>query len=793
MHDKTVQIEVDGQILTADPGQMLIEVTDANDIYIPRFCYHKKLSVAANCRMCLIEVEKAPKPLPACATPVTDGMKISTKSALAIEAQKSVMEFLLINHPLDCPICDQGGECELQDLAMGYGSDVSRYQEKKRVIMDKNIGALIQTDMTRCIHCTRCVRFGEEIAGLREMGATGRGEYMEIGTYVEKSLSSELSGNIIDICPVGALTSKPFRYSARSWEMVQRHGIAPHDSVGSNIELHIKGNIIKRVVPAENEAINEVWLSDRDRFSYEGLYSVDRLQKPMIKNSGTWETVDWEMALVFVRKQLQMIMSNYGASQLGGLASPTATLEELYLLQKLLRGLDCHNLDHRLRQKDFTQQKADPLFPYLGTTIADLENVDGCLLIGSNVRKEQPMLNHRLRKAALKGGEIMVINSVDYDLNYDVATTIIKPPNELPIELAAIIKAAMETSSIAVDDALQTLIADVSVNDTHRLIAKKLDDAKHGIVLLGNLAQAHENFSILQVLALALTKITQVRFGFLSDAANSSGACLAGMLPHRGVGGLASNKIGLNADTMFSQNLRAYILLGVEPELDCWDGKKAMQALNSANFVLSLTAYQSEQMKAYADVLLPIAAFAETSGSYINIAGQAQSFTAVVPPAGQARPTWKVLRVLANQLDIPQFQYSSCEEVRNEINASIGDLVHSSVGAWTLPKSLATKQVRLQRITEMPMYRVDPLVRRAESLQNTENSASYLIQINAKLAQLLQFTTGDLVVATQKNDSFTANITINDNIADDCVLVQAAHAIAAYAWHSEISLRKTVK
>lgn len=790
MNDKTVQIEVNGQVLTASPEQMLIEVTDANDIYIPRFCYHKKLSVAANCRMCLIEVEKAPKPLPACATPVMDGMKVSTQSALAVEAQKSVMEFLLINHPLDCPICDQGGECELQDLAMGYGGDVSRYQEKKRVVMDKNIGALIQTDMTRCIHCTRCVRFGEEIAGLREMGATGRGEYMEIGTYIEKSLSSELSGNIIDICPVGALTSKPFRYSARSWEMVQKQGIAPHDSVGSNIELHIKEDIIKRVVPAENEAINEVWLSDRDRFSYEGLYSADRLQKPMIKNSGIWKEVDWKTAFAFIREQLQIIMSHYGGSQLGGLASATATLEELYLLQKLLRGLDCHNIDHRLRQKDFRQQEADPLFPYLGTAIADLETVDTCLLIGSNIRKEQPILNHRLRKAALKGAEIMVINSVNYDFNYDVSATIIQSPVDLPIELASIIKAVVEINSVAVDDALQALIVDVAVNDTHKLMAKKLADAEHGLVLLGNLAQAHEQFSVLKMLALTLTKLTHVQFGFLSEAANSSGACLAGMLPHRGVGGMTTGKVGLNADTMFSQTLRAYILLGIEPELDCWDGKKAMQALHSANFVLSLTAYQSEKMKEYADVLLPIASFAETSGTYINIAGQAQSFTGVVPPVGQARPTWKILRVLANQLDLSQFQYNSSEEVYNEINASIGDLTHMSVGQWTLPKSLKTEKTNLQRITEVPMYRVDPLTRRAEALQNTEDSASYLIQINAKLAQALQCINGDVVVATQKDNSFMANITINDNIADDCVLVQATHALSAYAWHGAISLRK---
>ncbi|SVC65061.1 uncharacterized protein METZ01_LOCUS317915, partial [marine metagenome] len=303
MSEDKIKLEIDGREISTDKGQMLIEVTDKNDIYIPRFCYHKKLTVAASCRMCLVEVEKAPKPLPACSTPAMDGMKVKTRSKIAIQAQKSVMEFLLINHPLDCPICDQGGECELQDLAMGYGSDVSRYQERKRVVRDKNIGPLIQTDLTRCIHCTRCVRFGEEIAGIRELGATGRGENMEIGTYIEKSVVSELSGNVIDLCPVGALTSKPFRYSARTWELTQRQMIAPHDSVGSNINLHIKGDVVKRVVPAENEAINETWISDRDRFSYEAINSHERLHFPMIKQQGIWKEVDWQEALNHIQEK----------------------------------------------------------------------------------------------------------------------------------------------------------------------------------------------------------------------------------------------------------------------------------------------------------------------------------------------------------------------------------------------------------------------------------------------------------------------------------------------------------
>ncbi|MCK5433538.1 MAG: NADH-quinone oxidoreductase subunit NuoG, partial [Gammaproteobacteria bacterium] len=506
----------------------------------------------------------------------------------------SVMEFLLINHPLDCPICDQGGECELQDLAVGYGEGVSRYQESKRVVQDKNIGPLIQTDMTRCIHCTRCIRFGEEIAGLCEMGATGRGERMEIGTYIEKSMSSELSGNIIDVCPVGALTSKPFRFSARAWEMVQRESIAPHDSVGSNVQLHVKGDRVMRVVPAENEAINEVWISDRDRFSYEGMYSEDRLKTPMIKENGVWQETDWETALEFVRDNLDKTLSSHGGKQLGGLASPVATLEELYLFQKLLRALGCNNIDSRLRQNDFKQQEADTIFPYLGQSIAALEDLDAVLLIGSNVRKEQPMINHRLRKASLKGADVMMVNSIDYEFNYDISEKIIKSPSEISTTLAGIIKAFAEMGNNAIDDAVQSLISHVTVSEEHRKIARKLSVAENGSVLLGNLATAHDQFSTLKVLALTIAKLGNVKFGFLSEAANTSGAHMAGVLPHRGVGGESIDASGLNINAMLDQPLKAYLLLGIEPELDCWDGRKALHAMQAAQLVISMTAYQTD-------------------------------------------------------------------------------------------------------------------------------------------------------------------------------------------------------
>ena len=794
MTDDILHIEIDGKSLEAKRGQMLIEVTDANDIYIPRFCYHKKLTVAANCRMCLIEVDKAPKPLPACSTPVMDGMKVKTRSKLAIEAQRSVMEFLLINHPLDCPICDQGGECELQDLAVGYGEGISRYQESKRVVMDKNIGPLIQTDMTRCIHCTRCIRFGEEIAGLREMGATGRGERMEIGTYIEKSVSSELSGNIIDVCPVGALTSKPFRYSARAWEMVQRESIAPHDSVGSNIQLHVKDDRVMRVVPAENEAINEVWISDRDRFSYEGMYGEDRLGMPMIKENDIWQRTDWETAFEFVHDNLDKILSSHGGSQLGGLASPASTLEELYLFQKLLRELGCNNIDSRLRQIDFKQQESDPAFPYLGQSITSLEDLDAVLVIGSNIRKEQPMINHRLRKASLKGADVMMINSVDYDFNYDISEKIIRSPAEVTTALAGIIKAFVEMGTNAIDTAVNSLINNVTVNEEHRAIANKLSNADNGSVLLGNLATAHNQFSTLKALALTISKLGNVKFGFLSESANTSGAHLAGVLPHRGVGGEVIEACGLNVNDMLEQSLKAYLLMGIEPELDCWDGRKAFQAMQGAEFVVSLTAYESATMKQYADVLLPIALFTETSGTYINVEGQSQSFAGAVSPEVKARPAWKILRVLGNLLDIEAFAYNSSEEVRNEVASVIDNVALSSVGSWTATESLKNGMAddgALQRITEIPMFSIDAMSRRAKALQNTVDAKSS-IQINSALANKLHISAGDVVIAEHEGNTIRSDLMINENISDDCVLIQAAQLnhYELGAWHGNVSLRK---
>jgi NADH-quinone oxidoreductase subunit G len=775
MSEEKITIEVDGQTLTANKGQMLIEVTDANDIYVPRFCYHNKLTIAANCRMCLVEVEKAPKALPACATPVMEGMKVKTRSKAAIDAQKSVMEFLLINHPLDCPICDQGGECELQDLAMGYGQDVSRYQEKKRVVADKNIGPLIQTDLTRCIHCTRCVRFGEEIAGLREMGATGRGENMQIGTYIEKSVSSEMSGNIIDLCPVGALTSKPFRYSARTWELVQKDAVAPHDSVGSNIHVHVKGNQVKRVVPANNESINEVWLSDRDRFSYEAVYSDDRLQTPMVKVNGEWNEVDWETALDVVKNSLSVLTDSNSSNQIGAIASASSTLEELYLLQKFVRGIGSNNIDSRLKQSDFSDQDIAPSFPYLGQSISEFDTLQAAFLIGSNVRKDQPIINHRLRKAALHGASVMALNPIDYDFNFPLQTKSIVAPDMMPMELASVLKALIDSSNEDVDQQIKQSIDKAIVNDVHRTIADNLVDADDAIVLLGNLATAHPQFSLLSSLAGLIAKLSDSKLGYLSESANSSGAWLAGAIPHRLAGGKQGSNSGMNTQEMLQTKLKAYVLMNIEPELDCWNSRLAREAMKSAEFVVSLTAYQSDAMNDYADVLLPISVFTETSGTYINNEGTCQSFTGIVSPLGEARPAWKVLRVLGNYFELDGFDYQSSSNVFDEVMQETGEIVGDNSKQWKVTGTISNRSDGIQRITETPMNMVDSICRRATSLQQTDDISDGALHINSDLAVKNKLNKDDRAKVEQDENSVTLKVIIDNRVPNDCALIQSAH------------------
>ena len=789
MSNDKIKIEVDGKTLEARKGQMLIEVTDAHDIYIPRFCYHKKLTVAANCRMCLVQVEEAPKPLPACATPVMDGMKVQTRSAYARDAQKAVMEFLLINHPLDCPICDKGGECELQDLAMGYGSDVSRYQEKKRVVKDKNIGPLVQTEMTRCIHCTRCVRFGEEIAGLRELGATGRSEYMEIGTYVEKSMVSELSGNVIDVCPVGALTSKPFRFSARTWEMSQHPGIAPHDGTGSNIHFHVKQNVVKRVVPAENESINEVWLSDRDRFSYEGLYSEDRLTVPMVKENGHWRAISWDAAFDLVSDKLKKA-SGSNASQLGALVSPTATTEESYLLQKIIRNAGSNNIDHRLHQTDFSDAQHDPVFPWLGQSIPELEQLDAALLVCAWPRKQQPLLNLRLRKAALRGANIMAINPVDYEFNYQIAEKLIAGPIGLVRELAAVLKATTELSGKTIDTG--KLLDGVVVVDTHRSIAGKLLAGKKSAILAGNLFTAHPHYSILRYLAGHLAELTGSSFGYLGESANETGAWLAGAVPHCGVGAIKIDKPGLNAISMLEQKLSTYLLFNIEPALDCTRAGLAVESLQNADTVIAFTPFKSTSLLQVADILLPLAIYAENEGSSINVTGQSQLFSACVSAPGEARPGWKILRVLANRLGAASSDYQSVDEVRNEVTALIANITPDNKSDWARPDALPVVSSTICRTTEIPMNSLDALVRRAPALQQTADIADCGVRINSGLAGKLGLNGSGKVMVQQQGAELELEYIIDNRLPDNTVMIHAANSVTAALgpWFSDITVRK---
>ena len=768
MSDDLVNIEINGMPLQGRKGSMIIEVADEANIRIPRFCYHKKLSIAANCRMCLVEVERVPKPLPACATPINEGMKVYTTSAKAIAAQKSTMEFLLINHPLDCPVCDQGGECELQDIAMGYGEDVSRYTEAKRVVKDKDIGPLVSTDMTRCIHCTRCVRFGAEIAGIRELGATGRGEYMEIGTYVEKTLGSEMSGNVIDLCPVGALNARPSRMVARSWEMIQHATIAPHDAIGSNIYLHTLRGKVMRTVPRDNESINETWISDRDRFSYQGLYSEDRLTSPMVKRNGIWEEIDWETALHRVAQGLGQISS----AEIGALIAPNATLEEMYLLQKLLRAIGVHNIDHRLRQSDFSDQDLAPLFPWLGLAVEELEHLEALLLIGSNICKEQPIAAHRIRKAALRGAHIMMINPREFDFTFDVSEYISTQPYEMVEALAGIARVAVEEASVAVPDPIQEILANASVTDVHRAMAQRLKQAKQSSVLLGAIAVNHPAFSVLRALSSVIAEQTEAQFGYLPEAANSAGAWLAGMLPHRLPAGQPAHTTGLDVGAMWAAPRKAYLLFGVEPEYDCENPLMAQRALDAAEIVVVCAPFANTNAKDYADVLLPIATFAETAGTFINAEGRWQSFNGAGKLLGNARPGWKVLRVLGNFLDLEGFEYTSTAQIRDELKSLFSQELtfdNRVKLAATLKKPRSVNG--LVRVSAVPIYALDGLVRRSNPLQQTAEALSAAVYLQAQQAAELGLADATQVLVKQDGGTAELPLVIDNGVPPGCVWI----------------------
>ncbi len=762
-----VELEIDGRKVEVAEGSMVMHAASELDIYIPHFCYHKKLSIAANCRMCLVEVEKAPKPLPACATPVSNGMKVFTRSERAIKAQKGVMEFLLINHPLDCPICDQGGECQLQDLAVGYGGSSSRYDEPKRVVFHKQLGPLISAEeMTRCIHCTRCVRFGQEVAGVMELGMAGRGEHSEIMSFVGRSVDSELSGNMIDVCPVGALTSKPFRYSARTWELVRRRSIAPHDSLGSNLVIQVKNDRVMRALPLENEAINECWLSDRDRFAYEGLNSPQRLLQPMVKQDGHWRVVDWTVALEYASHALQSVRTTSGPGAIGALGSGQSTVEELYLLGRLMRGLGAANVDFRLRQTDFSLD-GTAATPWLGMKIAELGRCDQVLLIGSFLRKDHPLLAARLRVAARHGARVSVVHAVDDDLLMPVAARAIAAPSQWPATLAAILCAALQ----AADKPVPAELSGITVSESARAVAAQLVSGEHKAVLLGNGALYSRDLAQIAALAQAIAEATGAVFGYLGDSANFVGGHLAGAVPFD-QGGLA----GKNAREMVEQPLTAYVLLNVEPSLDHAQPAQARRALAAADSVIALSAYDSPELRELADCLLPITPFTETGGSFVNCEGTVQSFNGVVRAAGEARPAWKVLRVLGNLLAVDGFGFDSVEQVREQ---ALGAGVHPRLGnrAATAirPSAWAGASGAAERIPEVPIYSVDPIVRRAPSLQATSDARPPRVRASAATLAGFGLAAGGRARVCQGDGEVILEVDADPRVADGAVRLPSGH------------------
>jgi NADH-quinone oxidoreductase subunit G len=695
-----VEIELDGQKVEVVEGSMVMHAAEKAGTYIPHFCYHKKLSIAANCRMCLVDIEKAPKPMPACATPVTQGMIVRTKTDKAIQAQKSVMEFLLINHPLDCPICDQGGECQLQDLAVGYGGSSSRYEEEKRVVAVKDVGPLISMqEMSRCIHCTRCVRFGQEVAGVMELGMSHRGEHAEIETFVGQSVDSELSGNMIDICPVGALTSKPFRYSARTWELSRRKSIASHDSSGANLVVQVKNNHVMRVVPLENEEVNECWIADRDRFSYEALNGAERLTAPMLKQGGEWKQVDWQTALEYVANGLKNIGNDHGASSIGALVSPHSTVEELYLTGQVLRGLGSDNIDYRLRNAEFTPAQG---VRYLGTSVASLSQLQRVLVIGSNLRKDHPLFAQRIRQAVRHGAQVNAVTSLALLADAQawampVAHSCIDTASTWAQHLADI------ATVIAAEKGVPAPVAG-QATATATAMAKSLLGGERKAVLLGNAAAHHANASTLLSLANWIAAHTGASVGYLTEAANTVGAQWMKAQPQTG---------GAHAGQMLAGGLKALVLLNTEPEFDSAAGAQAAQTLAQADMVITLSPFKANM--AFSDVLLPIAPFTETSGSFVNAEGRLQSFHAVVKPLGETRPAWKVMRVLANLLGLPGFDFETSQDVLAQATATAPVLNNTTSATLRMAAEVAAPVVA-------SIYQLDGVVRRAPSLQLTADA-----------------------------------------------------------------------
>ncbi|MBQ5962385.1 NADH-quinone oxidoreductase subunit NuoG [Massilia sp. ZL223] len=774
-----VEIELDGKKVEVAPGSMVMDAANKLGTYIPHFCYHKKLSIAANCRMCLVEVEKAPKPMPACATPVSPGMIVRTHSDKAVQAQKSVMEFLLINHPLDCPICDQGGECQLQDLAVGYGKSGSRYEEEKRVVAPKEAGPLISMEeMSRCIQCTRCVRFGQEVAGVMEFGMVGRGEHSEITTFVGKTVDSEVSGNMIDLCPVGALTSKPFRYTARPWELQRRRSVSPHDSLGTNLIVQVKGGKVMRVLPLENEAINECWISDKDRFSYEALDNADRLVNPMIKQGGVWQETDWQTALEYVAHGLRNIRHEHGADSIAAVATASSTLEELYLLNKAVRGIGSDNIDFRLRQSDFGL--TGQVTPWLGMPIAALSKLKRALVIGSNLRKDHPLVATRLRAATKAGAKLSLVGASNDDLLMPIANKLIAAPTDWLAALSEVVVAVAAAKGVAAPAGFDGIEAGNAAKGIAASLVVAGDVELPGAILLGNAAGNHPQASKIHAAAQWIAEATGCTFGYLVEGANTVGGYLVGATS------------GKN-EAVFASPKKAYVLLNAEPELDAANPQQALAALQGAEMVVAMSPFKHGMD--YADVLLPVSPFTETAGTFVNCEGRAQSFNGTVRPLGETRPAWKVLRVLGNLLGLSGFDYETSESIRDEaLGKGNTDLSAKLSNAAKLAPEAGkyASAGQLERVTDVPVYFTDALARRSEPLQRTVASNAPLVSLSKAVAEQLGVKAGDTVKVTQGSGSAVLVADVDAGLPSNAVRVAAGHRAVATlgAMFGEIKVEK---
>ena len=717
MSNNKVNITINNVLHSVDEGTMLIEITDELGIYIPRFCYHEKLSIAANCRMCLVEVENSSHALPACATPVTDGMVVDTLSHSTKTAQQSTMEFLLINHPLDCPICDQGGECELQDLAYAYGKNNSRFDLQKLTKPNDDLGPLVSTDMTRCIMCTRCTRFGSEVAGIEELGTMGRGETSNISTYVKQTVNHELSGNIIDLCPVGALNNKPYRYTDRTWEMDQIQSVSPHDCVGTNLYMHVKNNKIKRVVPMQNESINETWIADRDRFGFDGIYSEDRLLTPLIRNNGTLIESTIEESRHQLNATISSLIQSNKTDNIAALISPSVSLNEQFIFSNYLSQLGIRNIDHRINQVDFSGDTLDPLFPHLNIKLNTIEKMETIFVIGSDLRRETPLISHWVKKAADKGASIHFMDIALREYHFPISDYIITDTQSLVENIGLVAKAASTIAQLDVPQHIQEQLDNLSEpSATHKQIAQSLFTKTNTLLLNGLVSRSHSDFSLIRSYINILASLTNSNLGELTSGANSVGAYITGCIPHRNLLG-QSSQAGLNALEIASKNHDLIILYGLEID-DCLYNQMLAEALKGSKKVVVFNSFMESVINDHADIVIPINTIYESKGSFINLTGQVQNFNQELLLPNDYYSNEALLTDLVNErdLDIPSF---------NDFMKGLESFIDQSIANRNYIKEFPVKTNNPSPIditNTFNMYSIDAILRRSKPLQQTKES-----------------------------------------------------------------------